>query len=169
MQKLIKVKDIQKLYQKIEINSNGNVSFNGNIVKIYEIESISLLKENVEYIAKIYNSFYLCLRGVESKFQIISLKDKLEITREIEQLKNRMSRVKNIRLKNAIMLYIQNLIRLSNNDNNQITKYYIVVLAKGNTAIAFKSLEEVGIFIKEINKSDEVCKILKSCILKDCL
>lgn len=167
--KQARAKNVEKLYNIQDINSNGVVSVQNKKIIIHKVEPANIIAcdENVKQ--KIYQAYVTCIRGMPDVFQIVISNSKETFETQIEYYKKRLLRINNNGLKQALTRYINSLEKLSKQSEFNKTTHYLIVEENFETEVtnAFSNLEQLGVVIKRIKSKNEVERVLRASVIKE--
>lgn len=163
------MKNISTIYKDMNITSNGEIVQGNYKFSIYEIIPVNIIEKNEDIKRKIYNIYYSCVKGMPNEVKILVTKEKLDVSQNILALQKRAAKISSPRLKDAIILYADNLKEVLSQNTVTLNKYYIVVHSAENVEEKFHRLEEVGIGIKKVTNEYEVHKIFRKEVLQQVL
>ena len=168
----INIKDIREMYSIKDIDSKGRIITEKDSVYIYKIDAANIISSDQETKFKIYNAYITCIRGLPDTFQVLISKEKANFNKQIDRYTERLKRMDNPGLRQALEKYIKYLEEIAEINKLYKTNHYLVVKnlqKEDNEEILtiFSNLKEFGIKIKRITCQDEINKILRSAFKKE--
>lgn len=167
----IKTRNIQELYNIKNISLDGKIETKTNNITIYKIDPANIVACDDETKHKIYQAYLTCIRGLPDAFQVIISKEKVDFAKQISLYNQRLKKIENEGLKNALKKYIEYLEEISELNNLYKTSHYLITRNLNTTESeeiinVFANLKEFGVCISKVHTQDETEKILRKCILK---
>lgn len=167
----INTRNIQELYEIIDITDEGKINLKDKFVVIYKIDPANIVACNEETKHKIYQAYMSCIRGLPDTFQIMISKEKASFEEYVGVYKQRLKDIKNEKLKLAIHKYIKYLEDISNTNNLYKTSHYLIVENINTNEIEeiiniFSNLREFGVRISQVKSKEVARDILKKFVEK---